>query len=84
MATMFSAVATLLRIVLSFALTSVSPERSFSELRLLLTYLRSTMAQDRLSALLVININRDIDIDIDKVIDAFARKHPRKLEFLTE
>ena len=67
---------------LTFALSSVSPERSFSELRLLKTYLRSTMSQTRLSSLLVINVNRDIDIDIDKVVDAFAKKSPRRMELL--
>ena len=82
MVTSYSNIHTLLRIALTFALSSVSPERSFSELRLLKTYLRSTMSQTRLSSLLVINVNRDIDIDIDKVVDAFAKKSPRRMELL--
>ena len=82
METTFSTITTLLKISLTLALTSVTAERSFSELRLLKTYLRSTMAQQRLSSLLVINVNQDINIDIAKVIDTFALKHPRRLELL--
>ena len=82
METAYSNIFTLLKIALTFSLTSVSPERSFSELRLLKTYLRSTMEQTRMSSLLVINVNRDIEIDLDKVIDDFAKRSPRRMELL--
>lgn len=82
METTYTNIFTLLKIALTFSLTSVSPERSFSELRLLKTYLRSTMEQSRMSSLLVINVNRDIEIDLEKVVDDFAKRSPRRMELL--
>lgn len=83
--TTFPNVFKLVQIALTFALTcltSVSPERVFSELRLLKTYLRSTMTQTRLASLLIINV-KDININIDKVIDA-AQSGPRRIELLLD
>ena len=42
------------------------------------------MPQARLSSLLIINVNKDIDIDIDRVIDVFGQRSPQRLEFLLE
>ena len=57
--------------------TSCTAERSFSALRRTLTWLRSTMKEDRLKDLAVIAIERDLTINIlknnlDKIVDAFA------------
>jgi hypothetical protein len=46
-------------------LSTATTERSFSVLRRLKTYLRTTMLQDRLTSLAVLHVHRDIDIDID-------------------
>ena len=55
--------------------TSCSSERSFSALRRIKTYLRSTMCQERLSSLALINIERKYAnaLNTDKVIDIFGR-----------
>jgi len=45
-----------LRILLNLPVTVASEERSFSKLKLIKTYLRSTMANDRLSGLAIIAI----------------------------
>ena len=66
----------------TLALTSVQPERAFSKLRLLKTHLRSVMSNDQISSLMTLSINRDINVNTEAVIDRFARKNPRKIEFL--
>ena len=60
----------------------MSNERSFSVLRLIKTYLRSTMCPERLSSLAVLYVNRDISPDFDTFVKAFVRNQPRRLEFL--
>ena len=58
--------------------TSCSAERSFSALRRLKTYLRSTMGQQRVSNIALINIegayaNSVVNNDMDRIIDIFGR-----------
>ena len=52
----------------------VNAERSFSKLKLIKTYLRSTMAQDRLDGLSMLAIEHDAaqKLYIDNIIDKFA------------
>jgi hypothetical protein len=45
-------------------------------------YLRTTMAQNRLTGLTLLYLNKDIPISTDEVIDFFARKSSRRLEFV--
>jgi len=49
-----------LRLLLTLPVTVASGERSFSALKLIKSYLRSTMNQERLSALALISIERNI------------------------
>ena len=49
-------------------------ERSGSVLRRLNTYLRSSMGQPRLSGLALMHIQRERNINIERVIDIFASK----------
>ena len=51
--------------------TTSSAERSFSTLKLLKSYLRSTMASDRQSTIALLHINQDISIDYDQVMQVF-------------
>ena len=45
-------------------------------------WMRSTMAEDSLSALALMHVHRDIDISVDDVIDSFAKSHQIKLNFV--
>lgn len=54
--------------------TSASAERCFTKLKLIKTYLRSTMKEARLDNLMVISCNPDIDINMDDAIDKFGSK----------
>ena len=46
------------------------------------TYLRTSMGQTRFSALVLLHINSDTNVDIDNVIDIFAKKKEKALEFV--
>ena len=72
----------LLRLCATIPLTSCVRERSGSVLKRLNTYLRASMGQTRLSALAFLHINYDVNIDIDHVINVFAAKKGRVLEFV--
>ncbi|XP_066913181.1 52 kDa repressor of the inhibitor of the protein kinase-like [Clytia hemisphaerica] len=61
--------------------TSNSCERSISRLRLLKTYLRSRMLQDRLTSLALVYIHREIELDPEEVVDEFAKNNRHRMEF---
>lgn len=69
-----------IRILLTLPVTVASNERSFSKLKLIKNYLRSTMSEERLIGLAMMSIEKDIsnDIDYDKIIDEFAGMKARK------
>ena len=71
------------RILLIVSVTVASPERSFSKLKLLKIYLRSTMSQERLNSLAMCCIEKNMldSIDLDTLIDDFASKNARKSRF---
>jgi hypothetical protein len=50
------------------------PERAFSAMKLIKNYLRNTMTDERLSALALMYIHPQIDINIEEVIDRFLDK----------
>ena len=60
----------------------VTCERSFSSMRRIKSYLRSTMTDERLSTLGVLHIHRHMDVNIDRVINMFASVKCRNLDFI--
>ncbi|XP_070409722.1 zinc finger MYM-type protein 1-like [Nothobranchius furzeri] len=72
-----------LRIALTVPMTVAEAERSFSKLELIKNYLRSTMSQERLAGLSIININFQVgeEIPYDDIIDEFASRKARKQHF---
>lgn len=70
-----------LQILLTISVSIASCERSFSKLKLILTYLRSTMGQDRLSDLAFLSVEREKFemINFDDIIDKFASSKARKI-----
>jgi len=68
----FPAISTALEIALTLPVTSASPERAFSKLKLIKTRLRSTMIEDRLEALMIISSEKDIPVNNTEVIDIFS------------
>lgn len=70
-----------LQVLVTLPVSVASAERSFSSLRRLKTWLRSTMVQDRLVGLSLLFMHRDINVNVDNVINRFAHKKNRRLEF---
>lgn len=71
-----------LRLLLTLPVTVASCERSFSKLKLIKNYLRSTMGQERLSGLAILSIEYDVasKVNYDDVIDTFAAAKARKVK----
>ncbi|CAN6684818.1 unnamed protein product [Malus baccata var. baccata] len=68
------------RVLMIVPVTVASAERSFSKLKLLKSYLRTTMTQDRLNGLAILCIENDEieDLEYDDIIDDFASKNARR------
>jgi hypothetical protein len=77
----FPALPKCLQIALTIGVTSASAERSFSALRRLKTYLRSTITQERVTYLSVIYVEREISHELwnpsvqEELILQFAEQH---------
>ena len=63
------------------ALSAATPERSFSTMRRVKRYLRSTIKTEGLAALALMHAYRDIPIDVEAVIREFCAKKNRRLAF---
>lgn len=70
-----------LRIFLTLPVTVASGERSFSKLKIIKNYLRSTMSQERLTNLGIISIENDIceKLNHSQLIDEYASIKARKI-----
>lgn len=70
-----------LRIFLTIPVTTASCERSFSKLKIIKNYLRSTISQNRLTRMAILSIEKDIvkTISFDDVIDQFTSIKSRKI-----
>jgi len=77
----YPSISILLRIFAILPVTTATGERSFSALKYIKNYLRSTMGEERLNGLAHMYINRDISLNYEKVIDEFG-KFNRRLSFV--
>lgn len=71
-----------LKLLCTLPVTTASSERSFSALKRLKTWLRTTMTQERLTGLALLHVHRQIPISVDNVINRFANMKNRRLEFV--
>ncbi|KAI0214599.1 hypothetical protein LSAT2_000286, partial [Lamellibrachia satsuma] len=70
----YPCIATLLRIFATLPVTSAAADRSFSALKYLKNYLRSTMNEQRLNAFAHVYVNIDIKLNHDAVTGEFAKR----------
>ncbi len=83
---MLSEVHKLLRLYLTVPITSSTSEKSFSTLRRVLSYLRSTMSEERLNNCMLLHIHKDITdkLNLQEVARDFVSLHEeRKRHFGT-
>ena len=83
--TFFPELLKVLKILATMPVTSCEAEQSFS-LKRLKTYLRSTMGEDRLNSLAVLNIHRGVcntvmEEDIEKLVNKFSEGQGRRMYF---
>lgn len=62
----------LLHIFCTLPVTACTVERAFSTLKVLKSYLRNSMTDERLTGLALMYIHPEIEIDLETVIDRFA------------
>ncbi|KAL4113857.1 hypothetical protein QTP88_017418 [Uroleucon formosanum] len=79
----FPTIYTALSIAVTLPVSSASPERAFSKLKLVKTRLRSTMSEDRLEALMIMACELDVQIDTECVIKYFASNSSVLAKLLT-
>ncbi|XP_026820747.1 uncharacterized protein LOC113559281, partial [Rhopalosiphum maidis] len=61
--------------------STTTPERMFSSLKRIKTYLRNIMSKDRLNELTMLAVHKNIHIDTEEIINELAKKL-RKLDFI--
>ena len=75
----FPNIHSLLVLACTLPITSAEAERSFSLLRRIKTYTRSTLASEHLSDLAVMSMHYNERISVDEVLHAFIQAHPRRI-----
>lgn len=84
--TVFSATFCLLQLIVTIPMTTAEAERNFSTLKRIKTFLRSTMNEERLSALGMLSMEKKMLQEIpnfnDLVTDKFANLKDRRINFL--
>ena len=76
----FSNIKICLRILGTLPVTTCTCERSFSSMRRLKNYTRSTMVSERLNGIALMHVHQEIIPDTEKVIDLYACQN-RRLNF---
>ncbi|CAH2011575.1 unnamed protein product [Acanthoscelides obtectus] len=73
----FPSIKKLLIILATLSVSTVTPERSFSTLKRLKTYLRNKMGDERLTGLALMSVHRDLAVELDskEIINQLAIKH---------
>ena len=71
-----------IKILATLGVSNATVERSFSTLKRLKTWLRNRMSEDRLSALALLHIHRDIALNFDNIINRFANRKREEMNLL--
>lgn len=73
-----------LRILLTLPISVAKGERTFSKLKLIKNYLRSSLGQEKLNGLAIISIENNIaqTIKIDEMVEEFAKAKARRIPFI--
>lgn len=74
----FANIFVLLQIAFTFPITSRSCKQGASSLKNLRTYMPEFMTEKRLTGIALIHIHYAKTVDLNKVVEMFAKRHPRK------
>ena len=69
------------RLLLS-PVTSAGVERANASLKFIKSLHRSTMKEDGLNALLLLFVHREIGLDLDRIVNTYDTRHPRRMLFI--
>ena len=69
-------------VLITMSVSSASSERSFSAMRRVENCLRATMGDERLSNLSLLHIHRARNLSVEDVINKFAVRKNRRLDFI--
>ena len=80
----YTEVCVLVRLILVMPATNAVSERSFSSMRRLKSYLRSTMNQSRLNHVMILHLNKEkVDsLDLDVIRNEFVEGNEHRLRYL--
>ena len=78
----FPNINTILRVLLVTPVTTATVEHSNSSLRFVKSCYRSSSSEERLNALLLLFIHKDIGLDYNAIVDIFARRNHRRMALL--
>lgn len=79
---LYPTIGRMLLTLLTMSIYTAASERSFSAMRRIKTYLRSTMKNERLSIIGILHIHRSKSVNIEGIIDEFAGAANRRLAFV--
>ncbi|XP_078613923.1 zinc finger MYM-type protein 1-like [Branchiostoma floridae x Branchiostoma japonicum] len=81
--TTFSQTHKLLRLYLTIPITSSTSERAFSSLKRLLTYLRSSMTEQRLNNCMLLHVHKDIvdTMDLNAIVTDFVSLNEERMRY---
>ncbi len=79
-----SEVNTVLSLILVMPATNAISERSFSSLRRIKNYLRSTMTQERMNNIMILNVHKERTKELDrvKIANDFVQGSPHRKQIL--
>ena len=80
--TSFPAISSLLQIMATLPCTTAQTERIFSKTERTLTAIRSSMSEDRVESLVLLQVHRDNTASADEVVTKFAACHARRLRLI--
>ena len=63
-------------------MSNSTAERSFSALKRLKNYLRSTMGEDRLKELALLHVNKSTEVDPDEINELYSSKKEDRIRIL--
>ena len=72
----------LFKLLLVLPISTATSERTFSSLRILKTWLRSTMGDNRLSGLALLYIHRSVSLDVKKILQKWYNTSRRRIELI--